>query len=1155
MIIYDKNGRLLLDIEVDDTSVRYKVIKGENSLTLKFSLAEHMELPLGAFCEFKNERYTLMQPEDFTMHHRRSFEYSVIMYSEDAKAKRYMFVNPVDGRLKFSLTAKPNEHLQMFVDNLNSRDSGWSVGECPDQVEIVLSYNHTTCHDALVQLANELELDYWFDGKQVNLGKLELYKDNPLPLSYGGDGKGLRPNIKRTNYTEALPVEILYVQGTEVNIDPSKYGSVEMHLPKSQTLGYDGHHFDNENGFNPSDARYYKTDDKGYYISRADKDVNNFSEDSLDCTEIEPTKEETVSSVVVVDEEKHFYDILFDSNVDYGKYVIEGEKATIIFQSGMLAGKEFDLATDKNGNLICKKDENDHWRVEIVPQQIDGITMPDEESHYIPKGGEDGDKFKVFGIQLPDEFISDNETKTGAEWEMFRYAVKHFYNNEDVQYTISGELDEIYAKKNWVNIEGRLKLGSYVSFTDKSFQEDPLLIRITGIKEYVNRPHSPFLEISNAAIAGSLVGSINRVENQEAYTEEKIKDARRFTKRRFADAQRAIKLLEAAFGEGFDPSLKPVTIQTMMMLVGDESLQYSFVQSVGSDKEVPHREYFDIETKTFKCDAGVIKHYTLDVNEIRSKFDQKYHYWTMPEFESAVLDDASKEYYVYAVVNSEEDVDNDFKLEDAPIGIKDRLESEKRYYLLLGLLLKESEGSRDFMPLYGFTQILPGQITTDVIRSADGECYFDLKGNEIGGTIRFKGGSYGELNLGGQNLLRNSGFTGDYISEPLVDNTVMEAAKKLYSDPLDHWHTAGEVSVIDLEKAASGKAVTIAQNEERSGHLSQNLNSNTILGERYVISFYAMGEGTMTLRCGGVSQTVELTDKWNKSVLPFKVTTPSSEFAIEVNGSATIYDLQLERGTIATSWSPSYLDNNSDRTYWQAMKYLQDALAGSTIIDGGLILTNLIQVGEYSNQTEFVPKAGMNGLHYDDNSPAFWAGGGIQKAIDLINAFKDNPNAKLTDEQWASMAKFALTHGGRAILNEGIFRGTIYAQNGVFGGRLQLGFQRISGTHTLTINDSSSIWLQGEGYGSLLILTDDDAFDGWQLNVFAYPVSKMDGLPSVKGRILCPKKTTDDAALYRAETIHLPKGGFLQFTYSKITSEWILLNDAAQDIIYTEYTK
>lgn len=123
MIIYNDKGKKLLEIEVDDNSYRHRVIMGDYNLTLYYSLAEHVELPVGCYCDYQGERFTLERPEAFKMKHSRSFEYTVTMESSQAKAKIWKFRNPVDGRLKFSLTAKPHEHLQMFVDNMNRRDT------------------------------------------------------------------------------------------------------------------------------------------------------------------------------------------------------------------------------------------------------------------------------------------------------------------------------------------------------------------------------------------------------------------------------------------------------------------------------------------------------------------------------------------------------------------------------------------------------------------------------------------------------------------------------------------------------------------------------------------------------------------------------------------------------------------------------------------------------------------------------------------------------------------------------------------------------------------------------------------------------------------------------------------------------------------------
>ena len=779
MIIYDKDGVLLLDIEVDDTSVRYKAINGENSLTLKFSLAEHMEFPLGSWCVFKGDTYSLMASSDITMHHRRNFEYNLVMYGDEARAKRYMFINPVSGDLKFVLTAYPEEHLQMFVDNMNNREpigkKDWTIGDCVEHERITLSYNHTFCHDALVQLANELELDYWFDGKAVSLGKLEVNKDNPLPLSYGGDGEGLKSGIKRTNYSNALPIEILYVQGTTTNIDASKYRTTEerktgfsqLLLPQSYSIGYDGVHFSDEEGFDSSVARWYVTDANGYSVRRSDKEQTTFAEDSLDCTEITPTKEEKVEQVIVVDEEQHFYDLLFKSDTDYKNYQIGGETAYIVFQTGMLAGKEFDLATNDAGTIICKK-EDEFWRIEIKPQEIDGITMPDPATDYMPLVGE---TFKVFGVQLPDEYVTD------AELSMLKYAVKHLYANEVPQYTISGELDEIYLKRNWSWLGEKIVLGGYVSFSDKSFQEEPILIRITGIKEYVNKPYSSQLELSNQNIGGTLIGTLNRIENQEVYNEALYRKSVNFSKRRFRDAQETISMLAEAFA-GYSEGINPITVRTMAMLVGNESNQFKFTKSLDSLDDADCPLIYDVLTKQFMTDSvSYIKHMTLEVDAVTAKgvrTASDYLGWQVDKLEPINLEDGDAR-YVY-IKASKSDKTAEFVLSKDVIA----MDAVNGYYhFVVGILNSEIDGKRDFVTLYGFTEVLPGQITTDLLRSGNGKLVINLadaiisaeKGATIEGAVKIEGGSLmtSRLDVGDDESVEAFFNGGDFAKDTDID--------------------------------------------------------------------------------------------------------------------------------------------------------------------------------------------------------------------------------------------------------------------------------------------------------------------------------------------------------------------------------------------------
>lgn len=765
MIIYNDKGKKLLEIEVDDNSYRHRVIMGDYNLTLYYSLAEHVELPVGCYCDYQGERFTLERPEAFKMKHSRCFEYTVTMESSQAKAKIWKFRNPVDGRLKFSLTAKPHEHLQMFVDNMNRRDTGWAVGSCVSGDEVCISYSHAFCYEALEQMASTLNTEFEFNGKTVSLRKVEYNKNNPLPLSYGR-GNGFKPNVGRSNYGETPPTEILYVQGGSDNIDPSKYGSSELLLPKSQSIGFDGVYFEDEEGFNADNARYYMTDDLGFSIRRKDKDLTSLAESSLDCSDIYPKRVGEISSVVCVDKDKNFYDIIDNSipeNLDYEKCLIDGETMTVIFQTGMLAGKEFEVKYYHNSILnpdgSLKKAAR---RFEITPQEIDGQTMPNET--FCPRANE---KYAVFKCMLPDAYICDNATKSGASWDMFRQAVKSLFDNEETKFTFTGDLDGIWAKKDWQNIGGRIKLGGYIKFSDERFQKDGVLVRITGIKDYINKPHSPSLELSNETKSASFSSKLKQLESEEVVIEDNHREAIQFTKRRFRDAKETMSMLEASLLENFTQSISPIAIQTMQMLVGDESLQFRFVSSKTNPTQVSHTINYDQETKTLKAAAGLIQHLTLGVSSLSSSHKpEEYLYWNVEEFESARLEDGSKKYYLYAKVSKTTDKGVFFLSESA----KTLNGVDGHYCLLVGVLNSEYNGERSFATLYGFTEILPGRVTTDRVVSGDGNCYFDMLANamKLGDALDFNSAGDGKLRIKGTIVQSQSGqesYIGCYRGE------------------------------------------------------------------------------------------------------------------------------------------------------------------------------------------------------------------------------------------------------------------------------------------------------------------------------------------------------------------------------------------------------
>ena len=768
------NGSEEIKLEVKDESYSYEAIMEECSLTLYFDYPGYLEIPVGSYCDLYGKRYFLKKDSSFKKNGERNFEYTLILETGIYDTMLWKVRNTLDRRIKFPYTAKPNEHLRLLVENLNRRGIGWKIGDCIEGTEKVINYSHTYIHDALNQLADMYETEWEIteetvNGKQIktiHLRKVEYNKENPLKLSYG-KGHGFKVGVGR-QFGE-IPPEIILVDTTARNIDYASFGAMRLLLPKDKSLVYEG--------------RIYKTDVDGTCVMRADKELTTAKEDSLDCTAIYPSRVGTVSAVIEVNKENNFFDFVdkdIPEELNFEDCLIAGETMTVIFQTGMLTGKEFEVKY-----IHEAKDKKEARRFEIVPQEIDGITMPEPEV-WRPKVG---DTYAVFGMQLPKAYICNDSTQTGASWEAFKEAAKYLYEHEDKKFTFTGTLDGIWAKKRWLEIGGKIVLGGYVNFSDTQFHPEGSLIRMIGIKHYVNNPYSPEIELSNEPIGTSVSSDLNKIETNGVTVIEKHKDALQFTKRRFRDAKETMSMLEDAL-LNFSGSVNPITVSTMQLLVGDESLQFRFVNSKTNPVQVSHNITFNTSTKILNAPAGILQHLTLGISSLSSSHKaDEYKYWDMAEYNSPALIDPEKKYYLYAKVGKENQAGT-FLLSETAI----KMELITGYYhLLTGVLNSEYEGSRSFVQLYGFTEILPGRVTTERILSPDGDTYFDLVKSEIGGNIQIKAGSSGLENLSEWEAAHkeiedaakaaeqaNNAVDGlhDYVDGAFADGIIMEAEAK-----------------------------------------------------------------------------------------------------------------------------------------------------------------------------------------------------------------------------------------------------------------------------------------------------------------------------------------------------------------------------------------
>lgn len=353
--------------------------------------------------------------------------------------------------------------------------------------------------------------------------------------------------------------------------------------------------------------------------------------------------------------------------------------------------------------------------------------------------------------------------------------------------------------------------------------------------------------------------------------------------------------------------------------------------------------------------------------------------------------------------------------------------------------------------------------------------YSEDKGVDIKGTFHIEKGSTGWRNMDGLpedikaaadaaknaqeaientavgyiNLLRNSGFTGNFTTEELDNQTLLSEKSELFSQSLEYW--TGIATVNDEPLSVSGHSASI-------GSLSQTV--SLIENENYVISFKARGQN-LAISCGNYNVAQELSADYRKYIYKFNF---AGSGIFLVSGTAEVCELQIERGTIATDWKPSILDNDKTLAEFHSLSYLTDAIKnGSVDILGGLILSSMVQLGNYKDGLIQKVNAGVSGIYNNDDDVAFWSGGSFDEAVRTVLKLKYDKKHPPTDEEWNSLAKYVATHGGDVFLRGyiyalgGLFRGTVDIESG--GYRIKISPNSTNGCPSISIIDKNGMEL------------------------------------------------------------------------------------------------
>ena len=646
-----RKGNPTIAIPIDESTVYLDELMGRNDVTCSFYSDQVLDIKVDDYILLNDAQYTINVP--FQVTRGAELQYSITFEHTSYWLKDIAFRHLA--AIEFSYFGTPRSFMQLIVDCMNVEDSGWQVGVCEEMDEINLDFFASgtgySCKGALQLIAEQFSLEYWFsrDGKTINLTK-EAGVDTNIDFQYGRS-RGLY-SVER-GMIETPLFNRIYGFGSSNNLSQTYRSGIKRLA------------------FSPG------------YVERPLAEGERRRETTVVFEDIFPQRTSTFTAVSSEGL------TLTDSTIDFdlNGQRINGAEAKVVFKSGALSGKEFEIS------------KYNHSTKEITIKPItdaNDYTLPNRTFAV-----ESGDKYTLIGIVQPTSYVEDAENKLKEAVE------KSFKQVSRPPYKV--EIDEKYMRDNGF----KLRSGDRVRLIDTKLNIDDK-IRITSVSFPLVNPNQCTVVVSDRITytrQAEFVIEQNKVKEQVKVVDRTKAEANRL------QAMRMRQLQELTFDPDgyFDvDKIKPLSIETMMLSVGAKSQNFylngvSFEANAGDN------------VNRFVASAGQLIHREIEISGLG-------YIWQIDSFEQVDLDPV-KHYYLSAKCSASS-LTGEWHLSETPI----KVDSEVGYlHFNIGVLYAVYNDKRDTAFTYGMTYINGGNITTGKI-SAERIDVSDLFAQEITAT-------------------------------------------------------------------------------------------------------------------------------------------------------------------------------------------------------------------------------------------------------------------------------------------------------------------------------------------------------------------------------------------------------------------------------------
>lgn len=613
-----------------------------------------------------------------------------------------------------TLTGNLRRFATVLISNANRVfPSTWVLGSCPDTIEDkTLTFGEgDNCLSVLQTLCTEFGVEFEIlqsNGKFIINFISKIGQTFPFTFEFG-KGKGLY-SLDRQNVDSSNIITRLKVYGSTSNIT-NKYRASRLCLPgKTKAQSYIE---------KPEAVAKY-----GIY------EATKYFDD------IKPTFNGSITGLVSGSVLKFIDTKMFDLNAletdgKTTKYLIDGCAAKIHFNTGNLAGYEFEVhAYDhatKTFTLVKQTDDR-------------GDVFPSESSSAFQFAK--GDEYKLLDVSLPEiPYLNDAENKLYEQGNIY-----YDQNSQPkVQYGLSvtkAYLKTLVGEGTTVNI---FAPGDYIPVKDSDIDVDKS-VRIKSLTRNLLDEYEYTLTISDTVttnITNRVISEL--IDIDKVITINNLKDPVR-ARANWRSSREVLNMVFDPEGDYYTDKIKPNSIDTLALSVGAKSMQFGLTNTVLQPN-------FNGNKNSIKVQGGVLTHYTINEESARS--------WVLAD-NTTTFDNDGQAYYIYAKC-SKAGTNGSIIFSTAQIKVE---QDAMFYHFWIGVVnsVDTELEARSVALSYGFTMINGRFIKTGRIESADGLTYFDLDNSEIGGRIVFTSNGQ-EKTL--EELGRESLESKDYINNTL----------------------------------------------------------------------------------------------------------------------------------------------------------------------------------------------------------------------------------------------------------------------------------------------------------------------------------------------------------------------------------------------------